>query len=165
MQRYALIREVHHRVKNSLQGVAGLLRQHLGDKPLLRPLLESTSSQVYAIAAVRGLQGEASGAAINLRMLVARVAASVSGIMHEPIVLSERCASLGAYIVNEEESVAVAIVLNELMINAAKHRARHRRDRHRCRATRPRGGIAHPQRRIPAAELRGPACLKRDGEH
>ena len=123
MQRYALIREVHHRIKNSLQGVAGLLRQHLGDKPLLRPLLESTSSQVYAIAAVRGLQGEASGAAINLRMLVARVAASVSGIMHEPIVLSERCASLGAYIVNEEESVAVAIVLNELMMNAAKHRA------------------------------------------
>ena len=43
--------------------------------------------------------------------------------MHEPIVLSERCASLGAYIVNEEESVAVAIVLNELMMNAAKHRA------------------------------------------
>ena len=123
MQRYALIREVHHRIKNSLQGVAGLLRQHLGDKPLLRPLLESTSSQVYAIAAVHGLQGEASGAAINLRMLVARVAASVSGIMHESIVLSERCASLGAYIVNEEESVAVAIVLNELMMNAAKHRA------------------------------------------
>ncbi len=124
VQRDALIREVHHRIKNSLQGVAGLLRQHLADKPLLRPLLESASSQVYAIAAVHGLQGEASGGAINLRMLVARVAASVSGIMHEPIVLSERCAALGGYIVNEEESVAVAIVLNELVMNAAKHRVR-----------------------------------------
>lgn len=124
VQRDALIREVHHRIKNSLQGVAGLLRQHLSDKPLLRPLLESASSQVYAIAAVHGLQGEASGGAINLRMLVARVAASVSGIMHEPIVLSERCAALGTYLVNEEESVAVAIVLNELVMNAAKHRVR-----------------------------------------
>ena len=124
LQRDALIREVHHRIKNSLQGVAGLLRQHLSDKPLLRPLLEAASSQVYAIAAVHGLQGEASGGAIGLRMLVARVAASVSGIMREPIVLSERCALLGGYIVNEEESVAVAIVLNELVMNAAKHRSR-----------------------------------------
>ena len=124
VQRDALIREVHHRIKNSLQGVAGLLRQHLSDKPLLRPLLEAASSQVYAIAAVHGLQGEASGGAIGLRMLVARVAASVSGIMREPIVLSERCALLGGYIVNEEESVAVAIVLNELVMNAAKHRSR-----------------------------------------
>ena len=73
---------------------------------------------------MHGLQGEASGGAIGLRMLVARVAASVSGIMREPIVLSERCALLGGYIVNEEESVAVAIVLNELVMNAAKHRSR-----------------------------------------
>ena len=122
LQRDALIREVHHRIKNSLQGVAGLLRLHLADKPLLKPLLESASSQVYAIAAVHGLQGEVSGGAINVRMLVARVAASVSGIMHSPIVLSERCTSLSAYVVREDESVAVAIVLNELVMNAAKHR-------------------------------------------
>lgn len=124
LQRDALIREVHHRIKNSLQGVAGLLRQHLADKPLLRPLLEAASAQVYAIAAVHGLQGEASGGLINLRTLVARVAASVSGIMHSPIVLSERCASLAAYSVKEEESVSVALVLNELVMNAAKHRVR-----------------------------------------
>lgn len=40
-QRDALVREVHHRIKNSLQGVTGLLRQHLSDKPLLKPLLEA----------------------------------------------------------------------------------------------------------------------------
>lgn len=124
LQRDALIREVHHRIKNSLQGVAGLLRQHLADKPLLRPLLEAASAQVYAIAAVHGLQGEASGGLVNLRTLVARVAASVSGIMHSPIVLTERCASLAAYSVKEEESVSVALVLNELVMNAAKHRVR-----------------------------------------
>ena len=122
VQRDALIREVHHRIKNSLQGVAGLLRQHLSDKPLLRPLLEAASAQVFAIAAVHGLQGESRDGAINLRMLVTRVAASVSGIMHVPIIMSERCASLDVFIVNEEESVPVAMVLNELVMNAAKHR-------------------------------------------
>ena len=123
-QRDTLVREVHHRIKNSLQGVAGLLQQHLSDKPLLKPLLEAASSQVYAIAAVHGLQGEAGGSLINLRTLVARVAASVSGIMHSPIVLTERCALLAAYSVKEEESVPVAMILNELVINAAKHRER-----------------------------------------
>lgn len=123
-QRDALVREVHHRIKNSLQGVAGLLRQHLSDKPLLKPLLEAASSQVSTIAAVHGLHGEAKGGLINLRMLVARVAASVSGIMHVPIVLTERCTVLEAYTVNEEESVPVAMVLNELIMNAVKHRPR-----------------------------------------
>ena len=121
-QRDALIREVHHRIKNSLQGVAGLLRHHLADKPLLRPLLEAASSQVYAIAAVHGLQGESSPGPISLRMLVARVAASISGIMRQSIVMSNRCALLASYSIREEESVAVAIVLNELIMNAAKHR-------------------------------------------
>ncbi|GAB3345507.1 sensor histidine kinase [Lysobacter tyrosinilyticus] len=121
-QRDALVREVHHRIKNSLQGVAGLLRQHLSDKPALKPLLEAASSQVATIAAVHGLHGETHGTQINLRMLVARVAASVSGIMHVPIVLSERCVLLEAFTVNEEESVPVAMVLNELIMNAVKHR-------------------------------------------
>jgi len=123
LQRDSLIREVHHRIKNSLQGVAGLLRQHLADKPLLRPLLEAVTTQVNAIAAVHGLQGEATGGLVNLRMLVARIAASVSGTMHEPLVLSQQCAALDAFIVRESESVAIAIVLNELLVNAAKHRA------------------------------------------
>lgn len=121
-QRDALVREVHHRIKNSLQGVAGLLRQHLSDKPLLKPLLEAASAQVSTIAAVHGLQGESKGGEINLRMLVARVAASISGIMHVPIVLSESCGVLDGFTVSEEESVPVAMVLNELIVNAVKHR-------------------------------------------
>lgn len=121
-QREALVREVHHRIKNSLQGVAGLLRQHLSDKPALKPLLEAASSQVATIAAVHGLHGETHGGQINLRMLVARVAASVSGILHVPIVLSERCVLLEDFTVNENEAVPVAMVLNELIMNAVKHR-------------------------------------------
>lgn len=123
-QRDALVREVHHRIKNSLQGVAGLLRQHLSDKPLLKPLLEAASAQVSTIAAVHGLHGEAKNGQINLRMLMVRVAASISGIMHVPITVSERCAVLERFSVNEEESVPVAMVLNELIMNAAKHRSR-----------------------------------------
>ena len=56
------VREAHHRIKNHLQGVAGLLRQHLGDKPLLQPLLESGhGAEVPTIAAVHYLHGELEG--------------------------------------------------------------------------------------------------------
>jgi two-component sensor histidine kinase len=124
MQRDALIREVHHRIKNHLQGVAGLLRQHLAGKPLLQPLLEAATAQVLTIAAVHGLQGEMQGGVIDLRGFVARIAASISGIMHVPIVLGERCALLEGLCVAEEEAVPVAMVLNELLMNAVKHRLR-----------------------------------------
>jgi PAS domain S-box-containing protein len=123
-QRDALIREVHHRIKNHLQGVAGLLRQHLAGKPLLQPLLEAATAQVLTIAAVHGLQGEVAGHALDLRSMVSRIAASISGIMHVPIVLGDSCAELEGLCLTEDEAVPVAMVLNEVLMNAVKHRAR-----------------------------------------
>jgi PAS domain S-box-containing protein len=123
-QRDALIREVHHRIKNHLQGVAGLLRQHLAGKPLLQPLLEAATAQVLTIAAVHGLQGELAGRALDLRSMVSRIAASISGIMHVPIVLGDTCADLEGTCMAEEEAVPIAMVLNEILMNAVKHRAR-----------------------------------------
>lgn len=124
-QREALVREVHHRIKNHLQGVAGLLRQHLAGKPSLAPLLEAASTQVLSIAAVHGLQGEAEGdGALDLQHLLQRIAASISGIMPAPIALGASCGVLRGMQVSEEEAVPVAMVLNELLMNAAKHGAR-----------------------------------------
>ena len=123
-QRDALVREVHHRIKNHLQGVAGLLRQHLAGKPLLKPLLEAATAQVLTIAAVHGLQGETPGGALDLRSMVARIAASISGIMHVPIVLDETCAAMEGMFLSEEEAVPMAMVLNEILMNAVKHRVR-----------------------------------------
>ena len=122
-QRDALVREVHHRIKNHLQGVAGLLRQHLSGKPLLQPLLDVATAQVLSIAAVHGLQGEVSQGAPDLRMLIARIASSVSGILHAPIEMVDECLELGSMSVTEEEAVPIAMVLNELMMNAVKHRS------------------------------------------
>lgn len=121
-QRDALVREVHHRIKNHLQGIAGLLRQHLAGKPLLKPLLEAATAQVLSIAAVHGLQGETQSGVLNLRSMVARIAASISGIMHVPIVLGESCTGLEGMSLSEEEAVPVAMVLNEMLMNAVKHR-------------------------------------------
>lgn len=55
-QRDVLVREVHHRLKNNLQGVSGLLRHQAALQPAAAPWLESAAAQLQAMAQVYGLQ-------------------------------------------------------------------------------------------------------------
>ena len=55
-QRDMLVKEVHHRIKNNLQGVAGLLQQSASRHPEAAGVIAEAVSQVHAIAQVHGLQ-------------------------------------------------------------------------------------------------------------
>ncbi len=55
-QREALVREVHHRIKNNLQGVAGLLEQTAIDQPALVEPVRKLAAKIQTIAQVHGLQ-------------------------------------------------------------------------------------------------------------
>lgn len=121
-QRHVLIREVHHRIKNSLQGVAGMLRQHAHAAPLAAPILEKAISQVRTIAVVHGLEGKALYNEVVLCEMVPSIARMVQelvlphGVEFEVIVnVPERIR------VCEQERVPIALILNELILNAAKH--------------------------------------------
>ena len=60
-QRDVLVREVHHRIKNNLQGVAGLLQQTADARPDVADILSEAATQIHAIAQVHGLQIRSSG--------------------------------------------------------------------------------------------------------
>ena len=60
-QRELLVREVHHRIKNNLQGVAGLLQQIAQRRPEVASVIGEAIGQVQAIAQVYGLQVGVSG--------------------------------------------------------------------------------------------------------
>jgi PAS domain S-box-containing protein len=120
-QRETLVREVHHRIKNNLQGVVGLLRQHIQLNDGLRAPLEATIGQVGSVALVHGLQGRASGDDIFLCELIEAIASAVAGltgVAAAPRV--ERCVG-NMITVTAEEAVPVALILNELVFNAVKH--------------------------------------------
>ena len=71
-QREVLVREVHHRIKNNLQGVAGLLQQNAARRPEMADILSEAVGQVQAIAQVYGLQVGAAGPLDLVGVLKAR---------------------------------------------------------------------------------------------
>jgi two-component sensor histidine kinase/integral membrane sensor domain MASE1 len=126
VQRDALVRELHHRIKNHLQGVAGLLRRPLGvamDPARVAGVLEGAADQVLAIATVYGLSGSTSEGRAPLADLVARIALSVQEVRAVDIDLADDLVELGDIAVADDDAVPVALVINELLTNAAKHRA------------------------------------------
>ncbi len=120
-QREVLVREVHHRIKNNLQGVAGLLQQNAQRHPELSMLLTEAVSQVQAIAQVYGLQVGASGPLKAARVIEA-IAGSVQRTFGRPIGFASAPAA-DAVVLPEAEAIPIALTVNELLTNAVKHSA------------------------------------------
>lgn len=119
-QREMLVREVHHRIKNNLQGVAGLLQQIASRKPEVAPAIAEVVGQVQAIAQVYGLQVGAGGP-LFLHSVVEAIAASVQRTFAHTITLSQEGPKAQEWQLPEAESIPIALSLNELLTNAHKH--------------------------------------------
>jgi two-component sensor histidine kinase len=119
--RDTVVREVHHRIKNHLQGVAGLLRQHADEHPEIRPIMDTAITQIQAVAAIHGLQGKQAGSRVNLCDMVSSIASTVSNLTNAQIVPSIMVDSAMPAQISESEAVAIALILNELIMNAVKH--------------------------------------------
>ncbi|MEZ5739132.1 MAG: PAS domain S-box protein [Burkholderiaceae bacterium] len=122
-QRDVLVREVHHRIKNSLQGVAGLLQQMGLRHPQVNDILVDASRQIQAIARIHGLQVKV-GQLIDVPRFVESIASGLSGDPASPDLLIE-CVTDGQanWAVPETEAVPFALILNELIGNALRFRS------------------------------------------
>lgn len=118
-QREVLVREVHHRIKNNLQGVAGLLQQYAARHGEVAHVLGEAVSQVQAIAQVYGLQVGASGP-LRLARVAEAIAQSVQRTFGRDIAFSGGPGADG-FELPEAESIPIALVTNELLTNAVKH--------------------------------------------
>ncbi len=115
-QRDTLVREVHHRIKNHLQGVVGLLRNCQARQPDLGPALQEAIDQVRIIAEVYGLQSQQNLANVPLGKLAATVSQSNIGL-----VTCEARGIESSPLVALEEAMPIALIVNELVTNALKH--------------------------------------------
>ncbi|MBB3196562.1 PAS domain S-box protein [Roseateles terrae] len=122
-QRELLVREVHHRIKNNLQGVAGLLQQIAARRPEVAGVINEAVGQVQAIAQVYGLQVGESGP-LRLRRVIEAVLGSVQRMFGRDIRVDISGAAADQsqrWGLPEVEAIPIALTLNELFTNALKH--------------------------------------------
>ncbi|MEF7613079.1 PAS domain S-box protein [Aquincola sp. MAHUQ-54] len=120
VQREMLVKEVHHRIKNNLQGVAGLMQQIALRRPEVAPVISEAIGQVQAIAQVYGLQVGAGGP-LRVQSVLESITGSVRRMFGRPIVFSAQGQAPTGWALPEAESIPLALTVNELLTNAIKH--------------------------------------------
>jgi len=118
--RDALIREIHHRIKNNIQGITGLLRQLADKHPAVREGIDETIGQMQSIASIHGLQERTALDEVDLADLVDAVASGVGSLWGRAIHV-EVAPDCKPCVVDAAEAVPLALILNELLSNALKH--------------------------------------------
>jgi PAS domain S-box-containing protein len=122
--RETLLREIHHRVKNSLEVIDSLLQLQARAEPdrRLRAALGDTSNRVHAIAEVHHLlHGSTDLASVSLRSYAEKLAASlleIFGDRSDRLDISVEGPDLHLEI---QRAIPAGLILNELLSNALKH--------------------------------------------
>lgn len=119
--REALVREVHHRIKNNLHGVIGLLRQHIVDHSDMQAPIEAAINQINAISVVYGLQSRLPQKELCLRELLPEIGNAATALALLPKLAPIEDVLRGNVWLDSNASVSIALVLNELIQNALKH--------------------------------------------
>jgi len=119
--RDTLVREVHHRVKNGLQGAILLMETSKQAQPEFSAAMEPAIARLYAMAAVFGLQASEGEQHVILCKLVPEICGTLTKTTEcsiEPVIETH---TVRAVRIADHESVPVALIINELVFNAIKH--------------------------------------------
>ncbi len=116
-----LVREVHHRIKNHLQGLVGLLRSYASSEHSAREAIDAAVAQILTIATVHGLLAQEGRASIELTELVGRIVATLRVGSAVPLRLTVESSPWPPTVLSQEEAVPLAAAIGELITNAIKH--------------------------------------------
>ncbi len=118
----AVVREVHHRIKNNLQTVAMLIRLQLGSAtPEARQVLQNSITRVHSIAAIHEVLSERGFRLVDLKEVlsqIGRMTAETMAIPGQNIVVEVLGESL---LMPTRAATNVVLVVNELLQNALEH--------------------------------------------
>jgi len=123
-EKEALLREIHHRVKNNLQITSSLLRLQAGtiDDPQARELFESTQNRIRSIALVHEkLYQSTNIASIDFADYIRTLA----DLLFRTYTVDTSAIALridtGALFLSVETAIPCGLIANELLSNAMKH--------------------------------------------
>jgi two-component sensor histidine kinase len=114
-----LVKEINHRVKNSLQLVASMLSLQAGDDPQVGQRLKEASSRIMAIGRAHDrLYRSPQVEKIELADYLSDICHDLDGATPNCDVY---CEALGPLLLNTDQAIGLALVVTELVANAAKH--------------------------------------------
>lgn len=118
------VREVHHRLKNSLQLISSLVRMRSAKftDPQLREIVNEITNDLKAVAEVHTLvQGASKPGAVDIARTIKTLCEYLRTTYHANIT----CRSATSAIIDANHATALSVIVNELVTNAIKHGGRH----------------------------------------
>jgi GAF domain-containing protein len=119
----AVVREMHHRIKNNLQNVAMLLRlQMSGDQQLsAREVVHDSVNRILSIAAVHEVLSQRGFRLVDVKEVLTRVGRAVAQNMRRPDLLVEVVVKGDEIALPSQAATSLALAVNELIQNALEH--------------------------------------------
>ncbi len=119
----AIVREMHHRIKNNLQTVAMLMQLQIPDAARLdtREVLETNIHRIRSIATVHEVLSEKGFHLVDVKDVLTRIARATVQAVNAPTrtitidVLGE------SLVLSSQAATALALIVNELVQNAVEH--------------------------------------------
>ncbi len=119
----AMVREMHHRVKNNLQMIAMLLRLQMrgGREVSGREVLTETINRILSIAAVHEILAVEGLRQVSVREMLDRVVHTVTQTMAPPGFALDVRIEGDDVSLPSQQATSLALVVNELLQNAMEH--------------------------------------------
>lgn len=119
----AIIREMHHRIKNNLQTVAMLMQLQISEAHRLTTadILETNISRIQSIAAVHDVLSHKGFHWVDVREVVHQLVQTSSQLMAHPHKEIEIQVFGDALTLPSKEATSLTLVINELLLNALEH--------------------------------------------
>ncbi|MBR5163268.1 MAG: histidine kinase N-terminal domain-containing protein [Schwartzia sp.] len=119
----AIIREIHHRVKNNLQTIASLLRMQArrSNEAAVKDALAESVNRILGIAALHKLLSRQGTQPVNLHDLAAEILDLLAASALPPEFRLERRFTGDAFLLPSSRCTSLALVVNELLLNSIEH--------------------------------------------
>jgi two-component sensor histidine kinase len=119
----AVIREMHHRIKNNLQTVAMLMQLQLPDADQLNPreVLKTNIHRIRSIAAVHEILSEKGFRLVDVKDVLERISRTTAETMTHPSQSITIRVFGDAISLPSKPATAIALVVNELVQNSLEH--------------------------------------------
>jgi two-component system, sensor histidine kinase PdtaS len=119
----AVVREMHHRIKNNLQTVAMLLRMQAssGENLSARDVLQISVNRILSIAAVHEILSQEGFRFVDVKDVAERIAQLTAQNMISPDRRIAIHVTGEALVLSSKAATSLALVINELLQNALEH--------------------------------------------